>query len=60
MIKESKQKYFNNYFQNNMKNIKITLNGIKSIISLKAKYLESPKIIKTKIGETKIQNQLEN
>ena len=60
MIKESKQKYFNNYFQNNMKNIKITLNGIKSIISLKAKDLESPKIIKTKIGETKIQNQLEN
>lgn len=43
-----------------MKNIKITLNGIKSVISLKAKDLESPKIIKTKIGEIKIQNQLEN
>ena len=43
-----------------MKNIKITLNGIKSVISLKAKDLESPKIIKTKIAETKIQNQLEN
>ena len=52
MIKESKQKYFNNYFQNNVKNIKNTWKGIKSIISLKAKDSESPKIIKTKHGET--------
>ena len=35
-----------------MKNIKNTCKGIKSIISLKAKDSECPKIIKTKHGET--------
>ena len=35
-----------------MKNIKNTWKGIKSIISLKAEDSESPKIIKTKHGET--------
>ena len=35
-----------------MKNIKNTWKGIKSIISSKAKDAESPKIIKTKHGET--------
>ena len=52
MIKESKQKYFNNYFQNNVNNIKNTSKGIKWIISLKAKDSEIPKIIKTEHGET--------
>ena len=52
LIKESKQKYFNNYFQNNVNNIKNTSKGIKWIISLKAKDSEIPKIIKTEHGET--------
>ena len=52
MIKEGKQKYFNKYFQNNVENIKNTLKGIKSIISLKAKDSDSSKIIKAKYGET--------
>ena len=50
--KGNKQKYFHNYFQNNVKNIKNTWKGIKSTIYLKAKDSESPKIIKTKYGET--------
>ena len=51
-MKKRKQKYFNNYFQTNVKNIKNTWERIKSIISLKSKYSESPKSIKTKHGET--------
>ena len=50
--KNKKQKYFHNYFQNNVKNIKNAWKGIKSIISLKVKDTESPKIIKTKYGKT--------
>ena len=45
-------KYFNNYFGNNMKNIKNTQKGIRLIITLKAKDSESPKIIKIKHAET--------
>ena len=51
-MKKRKQKYFNNYFQTNVKNIKNTWNRIKSIIYLKAKYSESLKSIKAKHGET--------
>ena len=46
MTKESKEKYFGNYFQNNVEIVKITWKGTKSIISLKAK------ITKTKHRET--------
>ena len=52
LMKKRKQKYFNNYFQTNVKNIKNTWNRIKSIIYLKAKYSESLKSIKAKHGET--------
>ena len=40
IIKESKRKYYNDYFRSNLKNIKNTWKGIKSIISLKCKDFE--------------------
>ena len=51
MIKESKQKYFNNCFQNNVKGGKETWKIINSDISLKVKDSESPKITKTRNRE---------
>ena len=45
MIKQSKKKYYNNYFRNNVISIKNTRKGIKSIISLNIKESESPKIV---------------
>ena len=42
---EQSEKSYNNYFRNNINNIKNTWKGIKSIISLKTKEYQSPKII---------------
>ena len=42
LIKQSRQKYYNNCFQNNVKSI---IKSIKSIIFFKTKYSEFPKII---------------
>ena len=47
-MKESKRMYYNDYFRTNLKNIKNTWKGIKSIISLKCKESGIPKIIKDK------------
>ena len=44
-LKQSEKSYYNNYFRNNINNIKNTWKGIKSIISLKTKEYQSPKII---------------
>ena len=46
IIKESKSKYHNDYFRPNLKTIKNTWKGIKSIISLKYKDSDIPKIHK--------------
>ena len=46
--KGSERKYYNDYFRANLKNIKNTWKGIKSIISLKCKDSDIPKIIKDK------------
>ena len=46
LLKQSKKNYFNQYFLNNCNNIKNTWKGIKSIINLKNKSNEVPKIIK--------------
>ena len=48
IIKEIKRKYYNDYFRTNLKNIKNTWKGIKSIISLKCKDSDTPKNIKDK------------
>ena len=45
LLKQSKKCYYNNYFINNINNIKNEWKGIKSIISLNTKQSESPKII---------------
>ena len=50
-LKQSKRFYYNNYFRNNINNIKNTWKGIKSIISLNTKESESPKIILKNKGE---------
>ena len=44
-LKQSEKSYYNNYFRNNINNIKNTWKEIKSIISLKTKESQSPKII---------------
>ena len=46
LLKESKKNYYNSYFSENAKNIKNTWKGIKSIITLKSKDQETPKVIK--------------
>ena len=51
LLKRSKKSYYNNYFRNNIKNIKNTWKGIESIISLNTKESESPKIILNNKGE---------
>ena len=49
ITKESKRKYYDDYFRTNLnKNIKNTWKDIKSIISLKCKDSDIPKIIKDK------------
>ena len=48
---EQSEKSYNNYFRNNINNIKNTWKGIKSIISLNSKESESPKIILNNKGE---------
>ena len=50
LLKQSKISY-NNYFRNNINNIKNTWNGIKSIISLDIKESESPNVILNNKGE---------
>ena len=42
-IKNSKKKYFQDFFADNAKNIKDTWNGIKSIVNIKSKSKSSPK-----------------
>ena len=44
-IRNSKEKYCLNFFNNNMSNIKKTWDGIKMLITLKTKCTESPKLI---------------
>ena len=44
-MKKSKQKYFTKYFETNVKNLKNTWKGIKSIISLKNSTSSSPTVI---------------
>ena len=51
LLKQSKKSYYNNYFRNNINNIKNTWKGIKLIISLNIKESESPKIILNNKGE---------
>ena len=51
LLKQSKKCYYNNYFINNVNNIKNAWKGIKPIISLNIKESESPKIILTNKAE---------
>ena len=51
LLKQSKKCYYNNYFRNNINNIKNTWRGIRSIISLNTKESESSKIILKNKGE---------
>ena len=46
IIKENKRKHYNDYFRTNLKNIKKTWKGKKSIISLEGKNSDVPTIIK--------------
>ena len=41
-IKQSKKKYYQNYFPRNSKNLKKALDGIKSVVTLKSKAKTSP------------------
>ena len=50
-MKQSKKLYDATYFKNNIKDMKNTWKGIKSIVSLKAKESESPKAILNNKGE---------
>ena len=50
-MKQSKKHYYSNYFKNNIKKMKNTWKGIKSIISLKTSESESPKTIANRKGE---------
>ena len=51
LLKQSKKSHYNNYFRNNINNIKNTSKGIKSIISLKTKESGSPKTFLNNKGE---------
>ena len=44
-MKKSKQNYFTKYFESNIKNLKNTWKGIKSIISLKSSATNSPNFL---------------
>ncbi|XP_065684726.1 uncharacterized protein LOC136096953 [Hydra vulgaris] len=44
-LKESKKNYFDNYFTENIKNIKATWKGIKNIISIKSNSHTTPNVI---------------
>ena len=44
-MKKSKQNYFTKYFESNIKNLKNTWKGIKSIISLKNSASSSPNLL---------------
>ena len=50
-MKQSKKQYFKNFSKNNIKNMKNTWKGIKTIISLKTSESESPKTIVNSNGE---------
>ena len=41
-MKKSKQKYFPKFFESNLKNLKNTWNGIKSMISMKSSFSNTP------------------
>ena len=45
LMEKSKQSYFTKFFQNNLKNLKNTWKGIKSIISLKNSSSNSPRLL---------------
>ena len=47
-MKKSKQNYFTKYFESNIKNLKKTWMGIKSIISLKNSTPSSPNLLNFK------------
>ncbi|XP_065671749.1 uncharacterized protein LOC136089625 [Hydra vulgaris] len=44
-LKESKKKYYDNYFTENIKNIKATWKGIKNIINIKSNSQTTPNVI---------------
>ena len=44
-MKKSKQNYFTKFFENNLKNLKNTWKGIKSIISMKISFSNSPTLL---------------
>ena len=48
LLKQSKKKYYDNYFKDNINNMKNTPKGIRSIISLQKRTNDSPKIISLK------------
>ena len=50
LMNESKQNYFTKYFKSNIKNLKNTWKGIKSIISLKNSASSSPNCINFKMN----------
>ena len=45
LMKKSKQNYFTKFFENNLKNLKNTWKGIKSIISMKISFSNSPTLL---------------
>ena len=48
LLKQSKKKYYDKYFKDNINNMKNTRKGIRSIISLQKRTNDSPKIISLK------------
>ena len=45
LMKKSKQNYFTKFFENNLNNLKNTWKGIKSIISMKSSFSNSPTLL---------------
>ena len=45
LMKKSKQNYFTKFFENNLKNLKNTWKGIKSIISMKSSFSNTPTLL---------------
>ena len=58
LLKRAKEKYFTNFFNENIKDIKKTWKGIKTLVSMKQKNNDTPSLI-TKYEKTlMIQSQL--
>ena len=52
LMKKSKQAYYNQYFETNWNNIKITWKGIKPLISLKTVASNAPSVLSRDKGNT--------